>query len=303
MSRRDDAGIFVRVPASHPVGDRWFALTVVPLRRGERGAVISHTDVTSRREAELTVQRMQHDLAHVSRVSTMAELTASLAHQLNQPLTGILSNAQAARRFLNNASPDLQEIRDICRDIIEDSRRAGDAIRHLREMMARTEAPPVVLDLHAVLREVCDLASSDAIIRNVDVRLLPSAEDVRVRGDRIELQQVFLNLLVNAMDAVCHDGATARNVRITCERDVHDAVVTVADSGPGFAPGAQARLFQPFFTTKPGGVGMGLPVARSIVEAHSGLIWAAPTARDGATFFVRLPTAAAAAVASDPPAA
>jgi len=265
-------------------------MTTVPLRRGDRGAVISHTDVTSRREAELAVQQMQHELAHVSRVSTMAELTASLAHQLNQPLTGILSNAQAARRFLELPSPDLQELRDICRDIIEDSQHAGDSIRHLREMIARTESPPVVLDVHAVLREVCDLASSDAIIRNVDVRLDLANCRTHVRGDRIELQQVFLNLLVNAMDSVSQNGSETRMVRIGSAADGdHGLIVSVADSGPGFAPGAEKRLFEPFFTTKPGGVGMGLPVARSIVEAHGGRIWTGLNPASGVTFFVRLP--------------
>jgi signal transduction histidine kinase len=259
--------------APHPNGDRWYAMTAVPLRRGERGTVISHTDVTVRREAELAVLQMQHELAHVSRVSTMAELTASLAHQLNQPLTGILSNAQAARRFLEQSTPDLQELRDICRDIIEDSQHAGEAIRHLREMMARTDSPPVVLDVHAVLKEVCDLASSDAVIRNVDVRLDVPPGEARVRGDRIELQQVFLNLLVNAMDAVCQPNAAARLVRIGSSRDDdRDLVVSVTDTGPGFPPGVGSRVFEPFFTTKaPGkGTGLGLSLSKTIAEDHGG---------------------------------
>jgi signal transduction histidine kinase/integral membrane sensor domain MASE1 len=271
--------------------EHWVAMSVVPLQRAEGGAVVTHVDVTERRRAELEAQRARQELAHFSRVSTMGELTASLAHQLNQPLTGILSNAQAARRFLDASPPDVQEIRDIVGDIIEDDRRAGEVIRRMRDMMTKVSSEMVALDVNALIRDVAVLMASDTIIRNVPFVFELAPEAPFVRGDRVELQQVVLNLLMNAMDAVEDRPVAERGVIVRSECRNGSVLVSVKDSGWGLAPGAEANVFEPFFTTKATGMGMGLAIARSIVESHGGHIWAESNAHRGATFFVSLPLA------------
>jgi two-component system sensor kinase FixL len=222
----------------------------------------------------------------------MGELTASLAHQLNQPLTGILSNAQAARRILNATPPDVDVVRDIVVDIITDDRRAGEVIRRMRDMMTKTSSEPVVLDVNALIRDVAVLMTSDTIIRNVPMVLELARDAPHVWGDRVELQQVILNLLVNAMDAVGDRPVPERGVivRSECNGD-QTVVVSVKDSGLGLLPGVEGNIFEPFFTTKTTGMGMGLAIARSIVETHGGHIWAENNPHCGATFFVSLPLA------------
>ncbi len=271
---------------------RWYSMSVVPLQRPEGGAVVSHVDVTERTRAEIEAQRARQELAHFTRVSTMGELTASLAHQLNQPLTGILSNAQAARRFLDASPPDVAEVRDIVVDIIEDDRRAGEVIRRMRDMMTKASSEPVVLDVNGLIRDVAILMTSDTIIRNVPLVFELAREAPQVRGDRVELQQVMLNLLVNAMDAVADRPVSERGVIVRSERRADGTVLmSVKDSGWGLLPGTEATLFEPFFTTKATGMGMGLAIAKSIVESHGGHIWAESNERRGATFFVSLPLA------------
>jgi signal transduction histidine kinase/integral membrane sensor domain MASE1 len=275
------------------VGDDvyWYAMTVVPLRRGGGGAVISHTDVTERRLAELDSQQARQELGHFARVATMGELTASLAHQLNQPLTGILSNAQAAHRYLEASDPDIAEIRAIVTDIIEDNRRASGVIRRMRELLTKNGGPAVAVDINSLIRDVTALLTSDSIIRNasVDFDLAPGAP--RVLGDRVDLQQVILNLLVNALEAVADKPVPERLVAVrTTVTDSH-IVIAVEDSGPGLVNGAEDRIFEAFYTTKPSGMGMGLAIARSLVESHGGRIWAERARGAGATFLVKLPVA------------
>ena len=272
--------------------ERWYAMSVVPLQRADGGAVVSHVEVTERKRAEFEAQRARQDLSHFTRVSTMGQLTASLAHQLNQPLAGILSNAQAARRMLDVDHPDLSAVRDTVIDIIDDDRRAGEVIRRMRDMMTKASSDPVITDANALIRDVVMLTRSDTIIRNVALMLDLAPETPHVRGDRIELQQVILNLLVNAMDAVTDQPLSRRAIVVRSEHLGHESVlVSVKDSGPGLRPGTEANIFEPFFTTKPAGMGMGLAIARSIVESYGGRIWAANNGEGGATFFVRLPLA------------
>ena len=272
--------------------DHWYSMAVVPLRRPDGGAVVTHVDITERKRAELDAQRARQQLAHFSRVSTMGELTASLAHQLNQPLSSILNNAEAARLMLNNGETDLAEVGQILADIIDDDIRAGDVIRRLRAMMTKTSMDYVVLDVNAVIREVATLMTSDAIIRNVTVTFDLDPAGPLVRGDRIELQQVILNLLVNAIDAVAGRPVRERRVMVRSRSEPDDyVVVSVHDSGFGFSPDAAVNMFEPFFSTKSGGMGMGLAIARSIVEAHDGGVWAENNPDRGATFFIRLPLA------------
>ena len=274
-----------------PPAERWFAMAVVPLDRPEGGAVVSHTDVTERKRVEMEAQRSRQELAHFTRVSTMGELTASLAHELSQPLSGILTNAQAAQRFLAKAQPDLREVRAILSDIVDDDKRAGEVIQRLRDLLRKGEMARDPLDLNALIRDVAKLLASDAVIRNVAFGLELSADPVIVHGDRVQLQQVILNLLLNAMDAMADGaGGGVRTILIRTELGELDAVhVAVEDAGPGLAPDAEHQIFEPFYTTKPSGMGMGLSIARSIVQAHGGLIWATNNPVRGATFHLALP--------------
>jgi signal transduction histidine kinase/integral membrane sensor domain MASE1 len=268
---------------------QWWAMSVVPLTHPEGGAVVSLADLTARRTAEMEAQRMRQELAHFSRLSTMGELTASLAHELNQPLTAILANAQAARRFLDAASPDVDELRAILTDIVHDDRRAGEIIHRLRDMLAKRDIEFRLLDLNVLIEDVIKLLSSDLLIHNVTVAANLTPELPQVSGDGVQLQQVVLNLVLNAMDAIGDD----RNDRtiVVCTESLEGVHVSVRDSGPGLGPGTHDLVFQPFYTTKSGGMGMGLAVARSIVEAHGGVIWVTDNPTRGVTFHFALPAA------------
>lgn len=272
--------------------DRWYVMTVVPLRRAEGGAVVTHTDVTERKRAETEAQHARQELAHFNRVSTMGELTASLAHQLNQPLASILSNAEAAMRFLNARQPDMGQLRAILTDIIDDDKRAGAVVRRTREILTNSRVAMDRLDLNVLVRDVALLMASDAVIRNVSVVLDLSRGAQCVHGDRVQLQQVVLNLLVNAIEAVTEQPLSQRGIIVSTGSDLAGvAVISVRDSGSGFSADTEAAMFEPFVTTKPGGMGMGLAIARSIVESHGGRVWAENNPDRGATMFVSLPTA------------
>ena len=242
------------------------------------------------RRAQIDAQRSRQELAHVARVSSMGELTASLAHQLNQPLTAIMSNAQAARRLLASP-PDVHELRDIMSDIVDDARRAGEVIQRLREFLRKGQFEMLPLDINAAIRNVVNLVHSDAVIRNVAVVVDLDGESPVVLGDRVQLQQVMLNLLVNAMEAI-GDGQAERVVRVSCDRtDVREVRVRVCDTGVGLTERAEYHAFDPFFTTKAQGMGVGLSIARSIIERHGGTIRARNDAVLGTVVEFTLPAA------------
>jgi len=278
----------VEFPCRSNGHERWWALSVVPLSRPEGGAVVSQAEVTERRNTEIDAQRMRQELAHFTRTSTMGELTASLAHELNQPLTAILANAQAARRSLDAGLTDVEELRAILSDIVDDDRRAGEVIHRLRDMMVKREPESLPLDLNLLLVDVIKLLTSDLLIHNITIVTELTADLPLVQGDRVQLQQVVLNLLLNAIDAT-GDGAN-KDRTITVRTEWLDSVhVSVSDEGHGLGSGTHDLVFQPFFTTKPTGMGMGLAVARSIIEAHGGLIWATDNPTRGATFHFAVP--------------
>ena len=282
---------FMEYSVGQMATERWFAMSVVPLNRPDGGAVVSNTDITERKRAELEAQRTRQELAHVTRVSAMGELTASLAHELNQPLTGILTNAQAARRLLDAPSPDIAELRAILRDIVDDDRRAADVIQRMRDLLRKGESEMQRLDLGRLVRGVLKLLGSDAVIRDVTVALDLDTQPTIVTGDRVQLEQVLLNLVLNAMEAVSERGGSDRAVIVrTRNVDGQGVEVSVEDSGPGLRRGTHHLVFEPFYTTKNTGMGMGLAIARSIIDAHGGKIWAENTAR-GATFVFQLPRA------------
>ncbi len=238
------------------------------------GDVFANT--LSRRRSEMEGQRLRQDLAHVGRVSTMGELTASLAHELNQPLTAILSNAQAAQRILASDKGDLGEIREILGDIVEDDKRAGEVIHRLRGFLRKSNTELAALDIGELVSQVARLVSSDAIIRNVAIRL--------------QLQQVILNLLMNGLDAMRESGEGERALVLrTVGGGAASVVVAVEDSGVGIDEADLDHVFHAFYTTKADGLGMGLAIARSIVEAHGGHLEVRNNPECGATFSFTLP--------------
>lgn len=244
---------------------------------------------TELRRAEIEAQRTRGQLAHVARVSTVGEMTASLAHQLNQPLTAIMTNAHAARRIIKDDSADPGGVREILTDIVADARRASDAIQHIRDFLRNGQLDMTRLSVAGVVRDVVDLARSEAIIREIDVSVDCPASHY-VRADRIQMQQVVLNLLHNAMDALEQTDAGSRRIVIASKTlNGHALRLSVHDTGPGIQPGTEEMVFDPFYTTKRGGMGMGLSIVRTIVEAHGGTVRASNDAGRGAVFEVTLP--------------
>jgi len=245
----------------------------------------------SRKQGELEAQRLRQDLTHIGRVSALGELTASLAHELNQPLAAILTNAQAAQRLLAVEPANLEAVREILHDIVSDDKRAGDIIHRLSGLIRKGDLEFVPVDLNEIVGEVVSLVRSDAILRNVSLSLQFADDLPRVMGDRVQLQQVVLNLLLNALDAMREPGAGDRTLVIRTARDGAAAVtVAVQDTGAGIDETVRDRMFQPLCTTKAGGLGMGLAIARTIVGAHGGALAAANNPQGGATFSFTLPT-------------
>jgi signal transduction histidine kinase/ABC-type uncharacterized transport system substrate-binding protein len=247
-------------------------------------------NVLSRRRGDAEVRRLREELAHVGRVSTIGELTASLAHELGQPLTAILSNAEAAQRLLESDTADLEEVQAILRDIVEDDQRACDVISRLRSLLKRGPVERVALDLNEVTREVARLVRGDAVARGVSIRLDLAPGLPAVQGDRVELQQVLLNLILNGLDAMRQTSAEERMLVLETVPDGAGGVrVSVRDTGSGIDLDNLDRVFEAFHTTKPEGLGMGLAIARSIVEAHGGRLQAENNPKHGAVFTFALP--------------
>ena len=249
-------------------------------------------DITRRRQAEAAAAEQRRELAHVNRVSTMGELAASLAHELKQPLTGILSNAQAGELLLHHTPPDIGELQGVFTDVIRDTRRASEIIDQMRNFLRKRDTPRQPLDFNVIVEEVLRILRSEAVIR--DIRLSTELEPnlPRVMGDRIQLQQVLLNVIANAQQAMARANSSARQLTIRTVRNGETrVVVTVDDSGPGFEPGTLDKAFQPFFTTRPEGIGMGLAICMSITEAHCGKISAENRPEGGVRIRIELPAA------------
>ena len=235
------------------------------------------------------MQRHRNELAHVSRVSMMGQLASALAHELNQPLGAILRNAEAAELFLRASPPDLQEVCAILADIRKDDQRAGDVIDRMRALLQRREFQWRELDLNALVEDVAGLLRTDAEARRVKVSLELALPAPPVRGDRVQLQQVMLNLILNAMDAMNGWDAEKRAVTVRVRREAQWAEVALSVTASGIPEENLKRLFEPFFTTKPTGMGLGLAISHTIIEAHGGRLWAENNPEAGATFRYTLP--------------
>ena len=247
-------------------------------------------DVSERKQAEEELQQHRRELAHVLRTATMGELTAALAHEINQPLAAILSNAQAGRRIMNTDTPDLDEISEILDEIINDDQRAAEVIRHMRGLLSGRGPDTQTLDINDIARDVIHLVRSDSVIRGVVVDLELSEGLSPVQGDPIQLQQVCLNLILNGFDAMQEVSIPERRLVIqTAVEGDNDVCMSIQDTGVGFGEQNADDLFVPFQTTKVDGLGMGLAISRSIIEAHGGKILGRANPDGGAVFQFTLP--------------
>jgi PAS domain S-box-containing protein len=247
-------------------------------------------DITEMRSMEAESRRLRAQLAHLDRVGTVGALTAAIAHETNQPLAAILSNAQAALRLMNAERPDLEEVRGALEDIVADDKRASKVIHGLRAMVKKQERQVESYDLNGVVREVMNLVQSEIILRKASVTTRLEPEIPIAYGDPVQIQQVVLNLLMNALDAVRTQPPHARHIFVSTGTEARgDVTVSVADSGQGVDGDQIEDVFQSFFTTKAHGMGLGLTICRSIVEEHGGRMWAENRPQGGARFSFRLP--------------
>jgi PAS domain S-box-containing protein len=252
-------------------------------------------DISARKQAELDAQRHRSELAHLSRVSLMGEMAASLAHELNQPLAGIVNNAAAGQRFIDHGNITLLELRELLVDISADGRRASEVVRGIRSMVKKGAMIRQQINLNDVVKKVVQIANPDALLRGCEVKTSLEPTLPAIEGDPIQLQQVLLNLVINAFDAMRDTPAANRKVEITTEWNGDSAIrTTVRDYGVGISEETRERLFDPFFTTKAEGLGMGLAIVRSIVESHASKIVAENVEGGGARFHFSLLANAAA---------
>lgn len=244
------------------------------------------------KQANEVLRERQTELAHVTRVMTLGELTASVAHEVNQPLAAIVTNANACLRWLGGAQPNFVEARHAVERIIKDSYRASDVISHVRSLVKKAPPRNDLVDLNEVILEVLALAHTEARRNRVALKHELAKNLPRVLGDRVQLQQVILNLIMNGMEAISKTGQGKRELLISSSKDeVNNVIVAVRDSGEGLDPANLERVFDAFFTTKPDGMGMGLAISRTIIESHGGRLWATSNSPAGAVFQFTLPVA------------
>lgn len=306
----EDASLIDRMKIVHAAGDgsnhfEWHYRLVMPDRsikylhavghatrdqHGQLEYIAAVRDVTARRRSEEALDKARSELARVARALSFGALTASIAHEVNQPLAGIITNASTCLRMLDADPPDLAGARETARRTIRDGNRAADVIGRLRSLFGKRETAADAVDLNQATREVIALSASELQRHQIVLRTDLTSHLPPVSGDRVQLQQVILNLLLNASDAMDHVDDRPRQVVIRTEREEGNRVrLTVRDSGVGFDRQSADRLFEMFFTTKGGGMGIGLSVSRSIIEGHRGRLWATPNDGPGASFSFSIP--------------
>jgi C4-dicarboxylate-specific signal transduction histidine kinase len=261
--------------------------TVQELQRSNEAL---QTESLERKHAEESLRESQAELARVSRVTTMGELTAALAHEVNQPIAAAVTNANTCLRWLTRDRPDVEEARAAAIRIVKDGTRAAEIVKRIRLLFKKSTPQRELVDVNEAIREMIVLLRSEATRYNITVRAELAAELPRIMGDRVQLQQVLMNLIVNSIDAM-KEVAGARELSVKSQRtEKEEVLVSVSDTGVGLPPQQADQIFNAFFTTKPHGTGMGLRISRSIVESHGGLLWVADNSPRGASFHFALPT-------------
>jgi len=240
-------------------------------------------------QAEQALHEAQVELAHVGRVMSLGELTTSIAHEINQPLAGVVTNAQASLRWLNYEPPRLDEVRSAVERIVRDGNRASDVIRRIRAIAKKADPQKVLLDINDVIQEGVSLVRREILSRGVSLRTEFAPALPPVIGDRVQLQQVLINLMMNGVEAMAAITDRAREILVRSQQHDEQVLVAVRDSGVGINPENIERLFNAFYTTKPAGLGIGLSISRSIIAAHGGRLWVSPNEGRGATFQFTLP--------------
>lgn len=290
------AAIAIEYRVVHPAGERWYS-SVGRLRpRGADGDQVMGVtiDITERKRAEDAAARQRAELEHLGRVAMVTELSSALAHELAQPLAIIMSNAEAAERFLARTPPDVAEVQEILRDIVAADARAGEVIHRLRSLLKRGRANAQAVDLNALLGDLLRFLRADLIRRGVTVEMALASAAPRVLADRVPLEQVLINIIGNACEAMAGNATGDLPLFIATRIEGDTAIVSVRDAGCGL-PADMDAVFAPFYTTKPQGLGMGLAISRSIVAAHGGQLTASRNADRGSTFRIELPLLRAAA--------
>ena len=255
-----------------------------------------HVESRERKHAEEELRQTQSDLTRANRVSSMGELTASLAHEVNQPIAATITNANTCMRWLSRDQPDLEEVRAAASRIVQDGRRAGEIVDRVRLLFKKDSLRRELVDLNGIIREMMLLLHSEAIRFAVLVRTELAADLPQVMGDRVQLQQVLMNLMMNSIDAM-KDVDGTRELTIQSQRDENGQVlISVSDTGVGLPTDQADKIFNAFFTTKTHGTGMGLRISSSIVESHGGRLWATDNSPSGATFQFTLPATVAARI-------
>ena len=280
----------IRLPDNHV---RWFAASGC-VRHDRRlslpGVTVVFVDITQRKDAEAEVARQQEHVTHLTRVDILNALSGAIAHQLNQPLSAILSNAQAVRRMLSRRTPDTVELGEALGDIIDDDNRAVEIIRQFRALLKKGEAKFESVDLNDILTRTLEFTRPDLRVRQVRTVKHLAPGPLMIRGDQIQLQQVILNLVINASESVIANEPDNRVLTVSTAIRNDAVELTVSDNGPGISPEAMPLLFESFRSTKKHGLGLGLSISRAIVSAHGGTIWAGNNAEGGANFYLKLPS-------------
>jgi PAS domain S-box-containing protein len=279
----------VITPDGKPGWQQWVDSVVIDDQGHVKELQAVGWDITERKQAEEALHQAREQLARVARASSMGELTASIAHEVNQPLTAIINNGNACLRWLAADSPNLNEIREAVTDIIKDGNRASDVITRIRMLLKKKSVQPVSIDPNMVINEVTTLMQNECKRHKVRLRVELDSDLPEVLGDRVELQQVILNLIINGIEAMNSHGGD-RILEISSHKHSSgEVLIAVSDNGEGFDQEVANLLFEPFFTTKAHGLGIGLSISRSIIEAHGGKLWAAANPPKGATFSFTLP--------------
>jgi C4-dicarboxylate-specific signal transduction histidine kinase len=282
---------------------RWYDVYAFRVDDPKRRRVgVLFNDITDRKRAEAEARdserryrEVQAELAHASRVATMGQLMASIAHEIKQPIAAVVSGAHAGLNWLDARPPDLEEVRQTLGFIVSAGKHASDVMDRIRALMKKTPPQKEDLDINEAVLEVIALTRAEVLKNGVSVRTQLAEGLPVIRADRVQLQQVVLNLIINAVEAMRDVDEEDRELLICTRSEADGVCVEVRDTGPGFSPAALERLFEAFYTTKSGGLGLGLSICRSIIEAHNGRLWACPNTQRGAIFAFFAPAHPAAA--------